>query len=74
MTGKYPPPMVTITLSQLPDLRRRSRGSRSGVVRCPTYSQALRWARLECKSYEIPEPIIDFPDNDGPNDVVFFGR
>jgi hypothetical protein len=26
------------------------------VLRCPNYSQALKWARLECKSYKISEP------------------
>jgi hypothetical protein len=30
------------------------------VLRCPSYSQALRWARLECKSYKIPEPTAPF--------------
>jgi hypothetical protein len=29
------------------------------VLRCPNYSQALKWARLECKSYKIPEPEIE---------------
>jgi hypothetical protein len=29
------------------------------VLRCPSYSQALKWARLECKSYKIPEPEIE---------------
>src|SRR3981189_2466742 len=29
------------------------------VLRCPDYSQAVRWARLERKSYKIPEPDID---------------
>jgi hypothetical protein len=28
------------------------------VLRCPSYSQALKWARLECKSYKISEPEI----------------
>ena len=32
------------------------------VLRCPTYSQALKWARLECKSYKIPEPMTEFPE------------
>ena len=26
------------------------------VLRCPNYFQALKWARLECKSYKISEP------------------
>jgi hypothetical protein len=37
------------------------------MLRCPNYSQALKWARLECKSYKISEPEIeplDEPDHD----------
>ena len=29
------------------------------VLRCPDYRGAVQWARVECKSYRIPE---DFPD------------
>jgi hypothetical protein len=29
------------------------------ILRCPNYSQAVKWARLECKSYKIPEPEIE---------------
>jgi hypothetical protein len=29
------------------------------VLRCPSYSQALKWARLECKSYKISEREIE---------------
>jgi hypothetical protein len=29
------------------------------VLRCRDYRQAVRWTRLECKSYKIPEPDID---------------
>ena len=29
------------------------------VLRCPNYSQALKWARLERKSYKIPQPDIE---------------
>jgi len=29
------------------------------VLHCPSYSQALKWARLECKSYKIPQPDIE---------------
>jgi hypothetical protein len=29
------------------------------VLRCPDYSQALKWARLECRSYKIPQPDIE---------------
>jgi hypothetical protein len=37
------------------------------VLRCPSYSQALKWARLECRSYKISEPEIEplgGPDHD----------
>jgi hypothetical protein len=45
------------------------------VIRCPSYSQAVKWARLECKSYKIPEPDIDFPDdNQETDDVPLFLR
>ena len=44
------------------------------VVRCPTYFQAVKWARLECKSYKIPEPNTDFPDNEEPGDLPLFLR
>jgi hypothetical protein len=38
----------------------------------PTYFQAVKWARLECKSYKIPEPDIDFLDNRQADDVPLF--
>jgi len=44
------------------------------VLRCPTYSQAVKWARLECKSYKIPEPDIDFPDSKETDDLPLFLR
>src|SRR6266513_5167557 len=33
------------------------------ILHCPDYSQAMRWARLERKSYKIPEPDIDVAAN-----------
>ena len=42
------------------------------VVRCPTYSQAVKWARMECKSYQIPEP--DHPDDEETDDLPLFLR
>ena len=39
------------------------------VIPCPSYSHALKWVRLECKSYNIPEPI-DFPDDGESDDDV----
>jgi hypothetical protein len=42
------------------DLRRRSLGSgQEMVLRLPSYSQAIKWARLERKSYKIPQPDIE---------------
>ena len=34
------------------------------VLRCPSYSPAVKWARLECKSYKIPEPATEIEPND----------
>jgi hypothetical protein len=31
------------------------------ILRCPNYPQALKWARLECKSYKISEPEMEPP-------------
>ena len=42
------------------------------VVRCPTYFQAVKWARMECKSYKIPEP--DQPDDEETDDLPLFLR
>ena len=42
------------------------------VVRCPTYLQAVKWARMECKSYKIPEP--DHPDDAEADDLPLFLR
>jgi hypothetical protein len=57
MTEKFAPPEVTIQrypASQICDVVVVVRGQEM-VLRCPTYSQALKWARLEWKSYKIPE-------------------
>jgi hypothetical protein len=66
--GYYP------TLSGFPDLRRCGVRGHEMVLRCPSYSQAVKWARLECKSYNIPEPATDFPDNEEPGDLPPFSR
>ena len=74
MTERFAPPTITI---------RRYPASRicdvvvvvhcqEMVLRYPSYSQAVKWARLECKSYNIPEPATDFPDNEVSGDVPFF--
>ena len=42
------------------------------VVRCPTYFQTVKWARMECKSYKIPES--DHPDDEETDDLPLFLR
>ncbi|WMT71049.1 hypothetical protein [Bradyrhizobium sp. Ash2021] len=59
MTDKFAPPEVTIRTdpaSLICDVIVVVRGQEM-VLRCPNYSQALKWARLERKSYNIPEPV-----------------
>jgi hypothetical protein len=76
MTEKFAPPMVTIRrygASEVCDVVVVVRGQEM-VIRCPNYSDALKWARLECKSYKIREPITDFPDDEEPGDVPLFLR
>jgi hypothetical protein len=61
MTEQFASPQVFIrrhSASQICDVVVFVRGQEM-VVRCPNYSQALKWARLECKSYKIPEPEIE---------------
>src|SRR5882762_164140 len=61
MTGKDAPPEVKIRSyrdSPICDVVVVVHGTEM-VLRCPDYSQATRWARLERKSYKIPEPDID---------------
>jgi hypothetical protein len=58
---KFTSPQVFIrrhTASQICDVVVSVRGQEI-ILRCPNYSQALKWARLECKSYKIPEPEIE---------------
>ena len=76
MTEKFAPPSVTIRrypASPICDVVVVVRGQEM-VIRCPSYSHALKWGRLERKSYGIPEPI-DFPDNgESDDDVPLFLR
>jgi hypothetical protein len=61
MTGKDAPPEVKIRSyrdSPICDVVVVVHGTEM-VLRCPDYRQAMRWARLERKSYKIPEPDID---------------
>ena len=61
MVERFAPPQVFIrrhTASQNCDVVVLVRGQEM-VLRCPSYSQALKWARLECESYKIPQPDIE---------------
>jgi hypothetical protein len=63
MTEKFAPPQVFIrryAASKICDVAVLVRGKEM-VLSCPDYSQALKWARLECKSYRISEPAIEPP-------------
>ena len=76
MTEKFAPPVVTIrryAASRICDVVVVVRGQEM-VLRCPSYSHAVKWARLECKSYKIPEPSSDFRDNEESDDVPLFLR
>jgi hypothetical protein len=56
MTEKFAPPVVTIRRYAAPrvcDVVVVVRGQEM-VIRCPSYSHALKWAQLERKSYKIP--------------------
>jgi hypothetical protein len=75
MTERFAPPTVTIQrypTSRICDVVVVVRGQEM-VIRCPTYFQAVKWARLECKSYKIPEPS-NFLDDDEPSDLPLFLR
>ena len=61
MTDKFAPPQVFIRrhlASKICDVVVLVRGQEM-VLRCPDFPQALKWARLECKSYGISEPEIE---------------
>ena len=65
---KFAPPQVFIrrhTASEICDVVVLVRGQEM-VVRLPSYSQAMKWARMERKSYKIPqpdtEPLISEPE------------
>jgi hypothetical protein len=69
MPDKFAPPEVFIkryAASEICDVVVSVR-SQEIVLRCADYCQALKWARLECKSYNIPEPKTEplgAPDED----------
>jgi hypothetical protein len=61
MTERFASPQVFIrrhAASEICDVVVLVRGQEM-VLRCPNYSQALKWARLECKSYKISQPDIE---------------
>jgi hypothetical protein len=61
MIDKFAPPQVFIrrhAASEICDVVVLVRGQEM-VLRCRSYSQALKWARLECKSYKIPQPDLE---------------
>jgi hypothetical protein len=69
MTEKFAPPQVFVRrykASDFCDVVVLVR-SQEMVLRCPDYSQALKWARLECKSYNISKPNIE-PPSGGPDE------
>jgi hypothetical protein len=76
MTGKYAAPEVTIRSYQdspICDVVVVVRGQEM-VLRCSDYRQAMRWARLERKTYKIPEPDTGFPANEESRDLPLFLR
>lgn len=34
---------------------------REMVIQLPDYSQALKWARMECRTYKIPDDFLEDP-------------
>ena len=76
MTEKFAPPSVAIRRfpdSPICDVVLVVRGQEM-VLRCPTYFQAVKWARLECKSYKIPELDADLSDKQEADDLPLFLR
>jgi len=76
MTGNYAPPEVMIRSypdSPICDVMVVVRGQEM-VLRCRDYRQAMRWARLERKSYKIPEPDIDVATKAESGDLPLFLR
>ena len=64
MSEQYAPPSVTIRryrASDVCDVVVVVRGQKM-VLRCPDYPLALKCARLECRSYNVPK-YLELPDN-----------
>src|ERR1700738_583934 len=71
MTGKYAPPAVTIRSypdSPICDVVVVVRDQEM-ILRCRDYRQATQWARLERKTYKIPEPDTGVPANEEADDL-----
>ena len=76
MTGQYAPPEVRIRSYQdspICDVVVVVRGQEM-VLRCRDYRQAMRWARLERKTYKIAEPDTDFPTKEESRELPLFLR
>jgi hypothetical protein len=76
MIDKFAPPQVFIrrhTASEICDVVVLIRGQEM-VLRCPSYSQALKWARLECRSYKIPQPDFEPPGGPDHDELPLFLR
>ena len=64
MLGKYPPPEVNIRRypdTAVCDVVVVVRG-REMVLRCRDYRQALQYARVERRTYNVPEPATELAD------------
>ena len=73
-TNKFAPPRVIIRRhAEVCDVVVLVRGQEI-VHRCPGYSQALKWARLECKSYKISEPEIETLSGADDDELPLFLR
>jgi hypothetical protein len=76
MTDKDAPPEVSIRSYQdspICDVVVVVRGQEM-VLRCRDYRQAMRWARLERKTYKIPEPDTGIPAKEESRDLPLFLR
>ena len=76
MTGKNAPPEVKIRSyrdSSICDVVVVVHGTEM-VLGCPDYSHAMRWARLERKSYKIPEPDIELAAKAESRELPIFLR
>jgi hypothetical protein len=76
MTGKYAPPAVTIRSypdSPICDVVVVVRDQEM-ILCCRDYRRAAQSARLERKTYKIPEPDTGFPANEEVDDLPLFLR